>query len=108
LKEIRKLGSLKDVLSMIPGVANAVRNVEVDEKALTRIDAIISSMTPLERRKPHIIDGRRRKRIAAGSGTTVQDINRLLKQFTEMQRMFKTLSKGKFGKMALKNMRLPI
>lgn len=108
LKEIKKLGSLKEVLSMIPGVASAVRNVEVDEKALTRIDAIISSMTPLERKKPHIIDGRRRKRIAAGSGTTVQDINRLLKQFTEMQRMFKTLSKGKFGKIALKNMRLPI
>ncbi|MGC8654821.1 MAG: signal recognition particle protein [Candidatus Kryptoniota bacterium] len=108
LKQIKKLGSLKDVLSMIPGVASTVRNVEVDEKALTRIDAIISSMTPLERQKPHIIDGRRRKRIAAGSGTTVQDINRLLKQFTEMQRMFKTLSKGKFGKMALKNMRLPL
>jgi len=107
LKEIKKMGSLKDVLSMIPGVAGAMRNAAVDEKALVRIDAMISSMTIQEREKPHIIDGRRRKRIAAGSGTTVQEINRLLKQFSEMQRMFKTLSKGKFGKSALAGMRFP-
>ncbi len=108
LKEIRKMGSLKDVLSMVPGVSGAVRNASVDEKALTRIDAMISSMTIQERERPQIIDGRRRKRIAAGSGTTVQDINRLLKQFSEMQKMFKTLSKGKLGKGALANMRFPL
>ncbi len=95
LKEIKKMGPLKDVLSMIPGVSGAVRNATIDDKALTRIEAMINSMTISEREKPHIIDGRRRKRIAAGSGTTVQDINRLLKQFSEMQRMFKSLSKGK-------------
>ncbi len=95
LREIKKMGPLKDVLSMIPGVSSAIRNTTVDEKALVRIEAIISSMTLEERDKPHIIDGRRRRRIAAGSGTTVQDINKLLKQFSEMQRMFKTLSRGK-------------
>jgi len=101
LREIKKMGSIKDVLSMIPGVSSAVRNATVDEKALVRIEAMINSMTAEERNKPQVIDGRRRKRIASGSGTTVQDINRLLKQFSEMQRMFKTLSKGRFGKAAL-------
>ncbi len=108
LRQIKKMGPLKDVLSMIPGVAGAVRNAVIDDKALVRVEAIISSMTVSEREKPQIIDGRRRKRIAAGSGTTVQEINRLLKQFSEMQRMFKTLSKGKFGKAALANMRFPL
>ncbi len=108
LRQIKKMGPLKDVLSMIPGVSGAIRNATIDEKALVRIEAMINSMTISEREKPHIIDGRRRKRIAAGSGTTVQDINRLLKQFSEMQRMFKTLSKGKFGRAALANMRFPL
>jgi signal recognition particle subunit SRP54 len=108
LMQIKKMGSLKDILSMIPGVSGAVRNAPVDEKALVRIEAMINSMTYEERNKPHIIDGRRRKRIASGSGTTVQDINKLLKQFSEMQRMFKTLSKGRFGKSALANMRFPV
>jgi signal recognition particle subunit SRP54 len=105
LRQIKKMGPLKDMLSMIPGISNAVRNAEIDEKALVRIEAMINSMTTEERRKPHIIDGRRRKRIAAGSGTSVQDINRLLKQFAEMQKMFKTFSKGRFGRAALANMR---
>ncbi len=108
LKQIKKMGPLKDVLSMIPGMSGAVRNASVDDKALVRIEAMISSMTISERERPNIIDGRRRKRIAAGSGTTVQEINRLLKQFSEMQRMFKTLSKGKFGKASLANMRFPL
>jgi signal recognition particle subunit SRP54 len=108
LRQIKKMGPLKDVLSMIPGISGAVRNAVIDDKALVRIEAMISSMTVTEREKPAIIDGRRRKRIAAGSGTTVQEINRLLKQFSEMQRMFKTLSKGKFGKAALANMRFPL
>jgi signal recognition particle subunit SRP54 len=107
LMQIKKMGPLNDILSMIPGVSGAMRNMAVDEKALVRIEAMINSMTDQERNKPHIIDGRRRKRIAAGSGTTVQDINRLLKQFAEMQKMFKTLSKGRFGKAALANMRFP-
>ncbi|MCL5020398.1 MAG: signal recognition particle protein, partial [Bacteroidetes bacterium] len=105
LRQIKKMGSLKDVLSMLPGMSGAVRNAEIDDKALVRIEAMINSMTISERTKPNIIDGRRRKRIAAGSGTTVQEINRLLKQFAEMQKMFKSLSKGKFGRAALANMR---
>ncbi|HUI28649.1 MAG TPA: signal recognition particle protein [Candidatus Acidoferrales bacterium] len=110
LKQIKKMGPIKDILSMIPGVSGAMRNAAVDEKALVRIEAMISSMTNEERNRPNIIDGRRRKRIAAGSGTTVQDINKLLKQFAEMQKMFKTLSKGRFGKAALTNaaMRFPM
>ncbi len=108
LRHIKKMGPLKDVLSMIPGISSSIRNVDIDEKALVRIEAIINSMTIEERGKPHVIDGRRRKRIAAGSGTTVQDINKLLKQFAEMQKMFKTLSKGRFGKAALANMRFPV
>ncbi len=100
LKELKKMGPLKDVLSMVPGMSGAVRNAEVDDRALVRIEAMINSMTLEEREKPNIIDGRRRRRIAAGSGTTVQEINRLLKQFSEMQRMFKTLSKGKFARAA--------
>ncbi len=107
LRQIKKMGPLKDVLSMMPGISGAMRNATIDEKAFVRIEAMINSMTVEERSKPHIIDGRRRKRIAAGSGTTVQDINKLLKQFAEMQRMFKTLSKGRFGKAALANMRFP-
>ena len=107
LMQVKKMGSLKDILSMIPGFSGAVRNATVDENALVRIEAIINSMTNEERNKPHVIDGRRRKRIAAGSGTTVQEINKLLKQFSEMQKMFKTLSKGRFGKGALANMRYP-
>jgi signal recognition particle subunit SRP54 len=106
LKQIKKMGPLQDVLSMIPGVSSAMRNATFDDKALVRIEAIINSMTISEREKPHIIDGRRRKRIAAGSGTSVQEINRLLKQFAEMQKMFKTLSKGRLGRAAaLANMR---
>lgn len=105
LRQIKKMGSLKDVLSMLPGMSGAVRNAEIDDKALVRIEAMVNSMTISERTKPNIIDGRRRKRIAAGSGTTVQEINRLLKQFAEMQKMFKSLSKGKFGRAALANMR---
>ncbi len=106
LKQIKKMGPLQDVLSMIPGVSSAMRNATIDDNALVRIEAIINSMTISERDKPHIIDGRRRKRIAAGSGTSVQEINRLLKQFAEMQKMFKTLSKGKLGRAAaLANMR---
>ncbi len=108
LMQVKKMGPLKDVLSMIPGFSGAVRNAAVDEKALVRIEAIINSMTNEERNKPHVIDGRRRRRIAAGSGTTVQEINKLLKQFSEMQKMFKTLSKGRFGKAALANMRFPV
>lgn len=93
---IRKMGSIGDILKMIPGVANNkhMKNFEVDEKELVRIEAIINSMTPQERRKHSVINGSRRKRIAMGSGTKVQDVNKLLKNYTQVMKMMKKFNKG--------------
>jgi len=93
LKTIRKMGPLEQIMGMLPGMGNlkALAENKPDEKQITRIEAIISSMTPDERRKQHIINGSRRKRIAKGSGTSVEDVNRLLKQFVQMQKMLKSL-----------------
>ena len=95
LHEVKKMGPLSQVLGMIPGMQRIPDNVTVDEHALVKMEAIISSMTPEERQKPQIINGSRRKRIAAGSGTSIQDVNRLMKQHEQMQRMMKTLKRGK-------------
>jgi signal recognition particle subunit SRP54 len=101
LQEVKKMGPLNQVMGMLPGMQRMPENVSVDEKAVGRIEAMIRSMTPEERRKPQILNGSRRKRIAQGSGCTVQDLNRLIKQYEQMQRMMKTLSKGgKFGRMS--------
>jgi len=81
---------------MIPGLGSSLRSVDIDEKELIKIEAIINSMTPEERRKPQIINASRKRRIAMGSGTTVQDVNRLLRQFEEMQKLLKQLNRGKF------------
>jgi signal recognition particle subunit SRP54 len=93
LKTIRKMGPLESIIGMIPGMGNlkALAENKPDEKQLSRIEAIIGSMTPEERRKQHIINGSRRKRIAKGSGTSVEEVNRLLKQFVQMQKMLKQL-----------------
>src|SRR6266576_1510009 len=93
LKTIRKMGPLESIIGMIPGMGNlkALAENKPDEKQLSRVEAIIGSMTPEERRKQHIINGSRRKRIAKGSGTTVEEVNRLLKQFVQMQKMLKSL-----------------
>ncbi|MGE3509828.1 MAG: signal recognition particle protein [Vicinamibacterales bacterium] len=93
LKTIRRMGPLEQILGMLPGMGNmkALAENKPDDKQLNRIDAIISSMTPDERRKQHIINGSRRKRIARGSGTSVEEVNRLLKQFVQMQKMLKSL-----------------
>jgi signal recognition particle subunit SRP54 len=99
LQEVRKMGPLSQVMAMLPGMNRLPADATVDEGALVRIEAIIHSMTRVERRTPSIINGSRRKRIAMGSGTTVQDVNRLMKQFEQMQRMMKTLSRGGKGKM---------
>jgi signal recognition particle subunit SRP54 len=101
IQQIKKMGPLKDILGMIPGVGKAVRNVDIDDKALVHIEAIISSMTDEERRKPQILNGNRRRRIAKGSGTTVQEVNKLIKQFEQMQKMMKSMTKGKLGKMMM-------
>lgn len=94
LQEVKKMGPLQQVLGMLPGANRLPANTEVDESALVRIEAMIQSMTPDERRRPNIINGTRRRRIALGSGCTVQDVNKLLKQYEQMQRMMKTLGKG--------------
>lgn len=103
LQQIKNMGPLSDVLSMIPGMSKMGNIKEVDDGELVRVEAIIKSMTAEERRKPQILNGSRRRRIAMGSGTTVQEVNRLLKQFNEMQKMMKSFSKGK-GKMKAKNL----
>jgi signal recognition particle subunit SRP54 len=94
--QIRKMGSLADLLKMMPGIGNIkqLKNLEVDDKELVKIEAIINSMTPLERQKHTIINGSRRKRIARGSGTRVQDVNQLLKNYTQVMKMMKKLNKG--------------
>jgi signal recognition particle subunit SRP54 len=99
LKQIRKMGSIQQILDMLPDIGGlkAMKKQEVDEKELTRVEAIINSMTPKERRNHQIINGSRRKRIAKGSGTSVQEVNQLLKQYVQMQKMMKSMKKGLFG-----------
>ncbi len=92
---MRRMGSVKSLISMLPGVGKELKDVNVDEQELRRVEAIILSMTPRERRLPHVIDGSRRRRIANGSGTTVQQVNQLLTARKQMQKMMKQLSKGK-------------
>jgi len=106
IKLIKKMGSLKSLLSMIPGASNALKNADIDDKELIKVEAIIFSMTRKERSDPKLLNGSRRMRIARGSGTTIQDVNRLLKQFAEMQKMMKSLNAGgKFGGKAFKNLK---
>ena len=92
---VRSMGPLKDILAMLPGSGSLLREVDVDDRDLKRVEAIIQSMTPEERRTPKIIGGSRKRRIASGSGTTPQDVNRVLKQFAEAQKMMKTFAGGK-------------
>ncbi|HZM18209.1 MAG TPA: signal recognition particle protein [Gaiellaceae bacterium] len=92
---LRKMGPLKGVLGMIPGLGNQLKGLDVDEGELSRVEAIVLSMTPQERRMPHLIDGSRRKRIAAGSGTDIQQVNKLLSARKQMQKMMKQMGKGK-------------
>ncbi len=96
MAQIRKMGSLSDLLGMLPGMGTVkqLKNMKVDDRELVKIEAIIDSMTPLERRQHQIINGSRRKRIAKGSGTSVQDINRLLKNYSQTMKMLKKINKG--------------
>ena len=96
MKKIRKMGSFKQILGMLPGVPKELKDVEIDEKLLLRIDAIILSMTKEERQNPRILNASRRKRIAKGSGNKVEDINRFMNQFEQMQKMMKKVANGKF------------
>ena len=97
ISQIKKMGNLKDLAGMIPGVGKMLKNVEINDDVFKQTEAIIHSMTPAERADPSIINGSRRKRIAKGSGTSVQEVNRLLNQFEQMKKMMKMFS-GKKGK----------
>jgi signal recognition particle subunit SRP54 len=95
LKQIRKMGPLSGLLKMIPGMGAQLGNVKVDDRELDRVQAIITSMTPHERAHPEVLNGSRRRRIAHGSGTTIQAVNQLVKQFSQMQKVMKQMSSGK-------------
>jgi signal recognition particle subunit SRP54 len=100
LRQVRQIGSVDQILGLLPGMGG-LKNIHVDEKEFVRVEAIINSMTPTERQNPAIVDGSRRRRIAQGSGTQIQDVNRLLKQFAETRKLMKRFvqggKKGKFG-----------
>ncbi len=95
IQQIKKMGNLKDLASMIPGVGKAIKDIDIDDNAFKGIEAIIHSMTPAERQRPDIINSSRRQRIAKGSGTNIQDVNRLLKQFEETRKMMKAATSMK-------------
>jgi signal recognition particle subunit SRP54 len=99
LKQIRKMGPLSGLLKMIPGMGSQLGNVNVDDRELDRLQAIITSMTPEERANPQILNGSRRRRIARGSGTSVQAVNQLVKQFGQMKKMMRQLQQGKMPSM---------
>lgn len=103
IQQIKKMGNMKDLLGMIPGMGKAMKNIDIDDDAFKHIEAMINSMTLKERQNPDIINGSRRKRIAMGSGRTVQDVNNLLKQFTDMRKMMKMMQSGG-GRRGMMNM----
>ena len=92
---MRKMGPVKGILKLVPGVGQQLGDLEIDERQMTRVEAIVLSMTPQERRTPHVINGPRRRRIAAGSGTTIDDVNRLLQARKHMEKMMRQVGKGK-------------
>lgn len=106
IRQIKKMGNIKELAGMIPGLGKAIKDVDIDDNAFKGIEAIISSMTPAERERPEILNASRRKRIAAGSGTTVQDVNRLIKQFEDSRKMMKMFTGGGAANMMkrMKNM----
>ena len=99
IAQIKKMGNLKDLASMIPGVGKAIKDIDIDDNAFKSIEAIIYSMTPAERSNPALLNGSRRQRIAKGSGTNIQEVNRLLKQFDQTRKMMKMVTGSKMGKM---------
>lgn len=100
IQQIKKMGNVKDLMGMIPGMGKAIKDVDIDDDAFKSIEAIIQSMTPLERENPKLLNGTRRKRIARGAGTDIQEVNRLIKQFGETSKMMKMMTSGGGRKMA--------
>ena len=99
IQQIKKMGNLKELASMIPGVGKAIKDIDIDDNAFKSIEAIINSMTPKERTNPEILNGSRRTRIAKGSGTNIQEVNRLIKQFEQTRKMMKMVTGSKMGRM---------
>ncbi len=104
IQQIKKMGNIKDLASMIPGIGKAIRDVDIKDDAFKSIEAIIRSMTPAERNEPSILNGNRRKRIADGSGTNIQEVNKLVKQFEDTRKMMKMMSTGKNMSRMMQNM----
>ena len=102
IKQIKKMGNMKDLLGMIPGVGKQIKDMDIDEKQFARLEAMIHSMTPVERKNPDLMTGTRRQRIAKGSGTNIQEVNQFMKQFEEMRKMIKTMNKMGGGAKAAK------
>ncbi len=98
MQQVKKMGPIQNLVGMLPGIPKELKNAEIDEKEIGRIEAIIRSMTPEERREPQIMNGSRRLRVAQGSGTTTNEVNQLLKQFKDMQKMMRMFGKGGGGK----------
>jgi len=105
IKIIKKMGSLSSLMGMIPGIGSQLKNAQIDDNAFIKIEAIINSMTKSERISPKILNGGRRKRIAFGSGTSIQDVNRLLKRFNEMKKMMTKMSKKGFNSSSINNLK---
>jgi signal recognition particle subunit SRP54 len=101
LEQVKKMGNMKDLLGMIPGMGKAIKDIDIDDNSFKPVEAIIRSMTLEERENPDIINGSRKNRIAVGSGTSIQQVNQLLKQFSDMRKMMKTMNKMGGGKRAL-------
>ena len=102
IQQIKKMGNIKDLMAMIPGVGKAVKDLDIDDNAFKGVEAIIQSMTPKERSNPDIINQSRKERIARGSGTTMQEVNRLMKQFEQIRKTMKSVAGGKMGNMMSK------
>ena len=102
IHQIKKMGNLKDLASMIPGVGKAIKDIDIDDNAFKNIEAIIQSMTPKERTNPELLNGSRKQRIAKGSGTNIQEVNKLLKQFEGIRKMMKMMTGNKMGRMMMR------
>ena len=107
IQQIKKMGNIKDLASMIPGVGKAIKDIDIDDDAFKSIEAIIYSMTPKERTNPEILNGSRRTRIAKGSGTNIQEVNRLIKQFDQTRKMMKMITGSNMGKVMGKMPKMP-
>ena len=107
IEQIKKMGNLKDLAAMIPGVGKQLKDIDIDDNAFKGVEAIIKSMTPKERQNPEILNTSRRQRIAKGSGTSIQEVNRLIKQFDQMRKMMRMFTGGGMSGMAgmMRNMK---